>query len=230
MMTRRIGFTLVELLVVIAIVGVLVALLIPAVQSAHESARRMKCNSNLHQLGIGIQQYAQASGGHFPWTYHAGATNSWIVTVAPFLENVDEIRLCPDDPLGEARVIATTAGTVKGSSYVINEFVAYPTPNSVLFFSKLKQTSKLIILFEGAVNLAADDDHVHTSQWYAPGDIAHGLAWATENSEININAHGGNAANYLYADGHAETISADTIYQWFLQDCANGTNFAMPVQ
>ncbi len=100
---------------------------------------------------------------------------------------------------------------------MINEFVAYPTPNSVLFFSKLKQTSKLIILFEGAVNLAADDDHVHTSQWYAPGDIAHGLAWATENSEININAHGGNAANYLYADGHAETISADTIYQWFLQ-------------
>ncbi len=102
MMTRRIGFTLVELLVVIAIVGVLVALLIPAVQSVRESARRMKCNSNLHQLGIGIQQYAQASGGHFPWTYHAATTNSWIVTVAPFLENVDEIRLCPDDPLGEA--------------------------------------------------------------------------------------------------------------------------------
>ena len=80
------GFTLVELLVVIAIIGVLVALLLPAVQAAREAARRMQCQNNLKQIGLASHNfhdvYRRAAAGRISPTTGL----SWHVYILPFIE------------------------------------------------------------------------------------------------------------------------------------------------
>jgi prepilin-type N-terminal cleavage/methylation domain-containing protein/prepilin-type processing-associated H-X9-DG protein len=80
------GFTLVELLVVIAIIGILIALLLPAVQAARESARRMSCLNNLHQLGTAVAQYMEAHSDCLPIGCPGPAKHGLFTALLPYLE------------------------------------------------------------------------------------------------------------------------------------------------
>src|SRR5262245_18753455 len=90
-LTRE-GFTLVELLVVIAIIGVLVALLLPAVQSAREAARRTQCNNNMKQLVLAVHNFHDTNlvfpASQDQWVNSKGATIgcSWHTRILPFIE------------------------------------------------------------------------------------------------------------------------------------------------
>jgi prepilin-type N-terminal cleavage/methylation domain-containing protein/prepilin-type processing-associated H-X9-DG protein len=98
--TRRTGFTLVELLVVIAIIGVLVALLLPAIQMARETARRITCTNNLRQLAVAAQTFANAKDRMPPsqealFPNNSGAAApiqisqrwaSWFVLLSPYMD------------------------------------------------------------------------------------------------------------------------------------------------
>jgi prepilin-type N-terminal cleavage/methylation domain-containing protein/prepilin-type processing-associated H-X9-DG protein len=88
------GFTLVELLVVIAIIGILIALLLPAVQAAREAARRMQCTNNLKQIGVGLHHY-ELNNGKFPPGAGGGGTNwSWSALILPYMERTESQVQC----------------------------------------------------------------------------------------------------------------------------------------
>jgi prepilin-type N-terminal cleavage/methylation domain-containing protein len=121
---RRPGFTLVELLVVIAIIGVLIALLLPAVQATRESARRSQCRNNLKQLGLGLHGYGHINRKFPPgadhrapyifWSLYPGRMGSFLVFVLPFIEQQAVFDRCDrtvdtvmQSTLGDGRLVAT---------------------------------------------------------------------------------------------------------------------------
>src|SRR5687767_10434986 len=141
----RLGFTLVELLVVIAIIGVLVALLLPAVQAARESARRMQCANNLKQIGLALVNYHDTNKWFPPgavWRSSTAGDNdnrgSFFVRILPFVEqqslyNLFDFNKNTDD---QRLTSASTSELLRGqviASYICPSDTVRRTGNSPNF-------------------------------------------------------------------------------------------------
>ena len=116
---RKRGFTLVELLVVIAIIGILIGLLLPAVQAARESGRRTACANNIHQMGLAVNCFLDSSGGIYPVGRMKGSDDSlfWSVhaQILPYLEDGSVYKLFnfmkPASDASNAQAVKTQIAT-----------------------------------------------------------------------------------------------------------------------
>ena len=108
---RPVGFTLVELLVVIAIIGVLMGLLLPAVQMAREAARRMSCGNNLKNIGLAIVNYESARQCLPPLVNNAGV--HWSAFLLPNMELGNVYDRLPIQDVGTLPTAPWTPGTVR---------------------------------------------------------------------------------------------------------------------
>jgi prepilin-type N-terminal cleavage/methylation domain-containing protein/prepilin-type processing-associated H-X9-DG protein len=145
------GFTLVELLVVIAIIGVLVALLLPAIQAAREAARRSSCGNNLKQLGLALQNYHDArktfpyacistvSGITGTQTLQANIGPNWVVGILPFVEGGNVISLY--DKSAATGFYMDTASNVSFRSAALPFMICPSDPNAVTPYNGANMTS-----------------------------------------------------------------------------------------
>lgn len=234
MLNRKIirnGFSLIELLVVFAIMALLLALMLPAIQRVRTAADKMICGNNLKQIGIAMHMFCLDHDGRFPHSTHTHPYNldqTWIYTLAPYLENVDKIRICPVDPEGDRRL------KTKSTSYVLNEYFTVPGVDACLRLQYCRATSRSIIVFTGsdARGMSSYSDHTHSRNWFSsPVNVYRRLLQDIAPDRFSSGKHGdpvdtriSGGANYLYLDGHVEFLEARQIKQW----ADTGFNFAKP--
>ncbi|QDU25391.1 putative major pilin subunit [Anatilimnocola aggregata] len=208
------AFTLVELLVVIAIIGVLVALLLPAVQAAREAARRMKCQNNLKQISLAWHNYHDTFQTLPPGCLHGNGL-SWAVFILPFVEQ---------KPLYEK--FTFSAGDYNSPSATKNHLAM----NKVAFYLCPSSVAQKMML--GSPNNVNPSDMITNPAGYPAGDYPpHTIHYFGNMGPLGASVGGGTyeqrgTATHGYISKEGVCASSDsTIPPYKLRDIQDGTAF-----
>ena len=205
---RHHGFTLIELLVVIAIIAILAAILFPVFSRARAKARQASCISNLKQLGLAVDMYAQDYDEYLPphndneppyppydWRY-----DTFIYHLIPYTKNV-QITKCPDDAAWVAPPNGTP-GTDRWWSYDFNRGCEYG-PQQPGWLSAFEVPAGTILMFDGS----EEDEGVElTDNDSLDRDPSQ---WNPDNARAYRRHSDGH--NILWADGHVKWMKAGTV-------------------
>jgi prepilin-type N-terminal cleavage/methylation domain-containing protein/prepilin-type processing-associated H-X9-DG protein len=202
----RSGFTLIELLVVIAIIAMLLAVLVPSLRKAKDYARKIMCLSNCRQMGIALQAYLIERKDRLPpSSCNIKNPEQYWLTVLSQYTSQKLLYRCPADKaelfFDWDRPLEPQRPEARWSSFAINALL--DPPGDFNKASNVKHPMYCIYIGE-APDSWTKYDHLHPDGWGSVEEAKGQIAWDRHR----------NCSNYIFVDGHAETLQIEETWNW----------------
>ncbi|OQA82977.1 MAG: hypothetical protein BWY31_02972 [Lentisphaerae bacterium ADurb.Bin242] len=217
-------FTLIELLIVISIIAILAGLLLPALNRARTTARKISCVSNMKQIGTGLQLYTDAYREFIP-TYKRG----WHNLILPMISNHQRVFTCPGSPAAsgppKSLFFMVTIGINACGDTTNRAFLGHDGVKYIDWkWSQIKVPSTLIYAVDSVGNdtskYPASNVNGGYTDWMNGGSRVHfyncAMVSGTTNHYEFANHH--NSVNFLFMDMHADSMPPGKVYLMKVKD------------